>query len=406
MSKNNFVSSNIYDQTIVLLIVLQFFGTIGGALQPVRVFSLLLAPFMIHFFARNTSISKSYSNLEVFSIFWVLWGCISLIWVFDIWAGIKEISYLILYFLTVFVFIYLAINANKPQSSILKGWICLFLLTVPIALIELWYDVHLPMNIFDAEYVRLSDGQIVLRNVCSVTYGNLNAYNLILCYIAPFLFIGLFFKNRGGWNKVFLIILIVIISYFVLKNGSRGALLCLSLTFVVYIFFLDVKKLRRVLVVLGSVMVLALFIFPNILDFATLSFARLVEGGVKDEARSMNILGGLESFVDSGFWGIGAANLPAILFEKYQVLNVSPHNLFLEVLQYGLVIFLGFIYMIIKIFYIASKNPKKANRFLVYSALITFPISSVIDSSLLLSMPLWLFLCSLYIYANKEFNRE
>ena len=73
-----------------------------------------------------------------------------------------------------FVLVWLADRAHYPQKAVLNGWLLLFVLTIPVALYELWFDVHLPMAVQESDMMMNFGYEVLERRFASVTYGNLN----------------------------------------------------------------------------------------------------------------------------------------------------------------------------------------------------------------------------------------
>jgi O-antigen ligase len=89
----------------------------------------------------------------------------------------------------------------------------------------------------------------------------------------------------------------------------------------------------------------------------------------------------------------------------YHLKITAPHNLFLEIgVQFGLVIFLLFMGMLLRLFLKQSSNKNKSSKFIIISSLAMFPLTSIIDSGYILSIVIWLFLASLYVIADKQYN--
>ena len=134
----NIVSNNKYDYLIIFILLLQALGGIGAALQPIRVVIIFCIPFTFMFFLKHTIQRKYYFPQILFFSLWWLYAFITLLWSIDTTESVKNVIYLFINFNGFFVLIWLSSRANNPQNSIVKGWLGAFILTLPIALYELW----------------------------------------------------------------------------------------------------------------------------------------------------------------------------------------------------------------------------------------------------------------------------
>lgn len=395
--------SNFYDKLLIVFIALQIFGVIGDALQPIRVFVMVCIPFVFLFFTNNKEISGQYLYEQFLFIFWILYGLITLLWVIIPDESIKEILYLTLNFFAFFTIIYFANRALKPQESIIKGWLLLFILTLPIALYELWFDVHLPISVQDEGLLMQYGTDIFERRFASITYGNLNGYNTLLSFMMPFIF-GYLFKALTKLQTIFIWIFAFCLSYIIVMNGSRGAVLCLLVGFVVFAFFF--LKGRKSLLIITLIILVSLYLFIYYYnDLFAVILGRLEEQGFSDEGRTEILKNGWDAFINSAMFGIGAGNFMPTMDTIYHLDIIAPHNLFLEVgIQYGLVIFLLFVGMLFRLFLKQKANPNRSAKFIILSSLAMFPLSTIIDSGYILGISIWLFLASLYIIADKQYN--
>lgn len=397
------VESNRYDKLIILLISLQALGGLGGFFQPVRLVLLILIPFL--FISRNSNFKIYRYELVTFYI-WIVFGIISLTWVYFMGESIKEIVYLMIYFAGFFVIVYLSTNAKKPKESIIKGWIFLFILTIPVALLELFFDIHLP-SAYDQEAVIMNFQGIgeLDRHFASINYGNLNGYNVILIYALPFV-LSIQLSYLSKLRKTLGWIVFIILSSIIIMNGSRGAFICLLIVITVFILYY-IKNIKA-LISIGVMFSLPLFylLFTDNEIYKLIS-ARFTEQGLVDNTRLNLIQMGLKSLFDSNFIGIGVANFNPTMKYKYNQELTAPHNFFIEILaQYGVLIFILFIGLFIRIFKKNKKNNSKKNSFIVISSLCMYPISAIITSGYIQSAWTWLFIASLYIVADRQFEKS
>lgn len=399
--------SNVFDRLIVFYIILQIFGILGGALIPIRIFIIVCIPAMLAFILKNKSVAVKYKYEIITFFIWIIWGIISLLWVYDVYESLKEIIYLVVHFLGFFLLVFFANRAKSPKDAIVKGWTLLFIFTLPIALIEIFFDLHLPVA-YQTESFLMNYGNagVFVRKFASVTYGNLNSYNTILTYIIPFVLSGLIIRDNQSSRISTLLkwILFLSLCYVLIINSSRAALICLfTISFIFSTFYIkNVFSLIGISLLLISVI---LFISFSNNEFLDIVFMRFDTQGFEDEGRNNMLIYGLDELIKSKFIGVGASNFTPTIEHQYGFLDtVDPHNFFLEVLvQYGIVIFILFIGLFVRIFFKNRKNEVRKYKFIIISSLCIYPILTIIDSSYLYSMSTWLFIASLNVIADKKY---
>jgi teichuronic acid biosynthesis protein TuaE len=395
--------SNIYDKLLIGFIALQAFGQFGGVIQPIRVFVIICMPFVFVFFLRNKGITyKNRYELLLF-VFWTIYGTITLLWAIIPSESIKEILYLILNFFAFFTVVFFANKSLKPQESIMKGWLLLFLLTFPIAIYELMFDIHLPTATQDEGMIMNYANNIFERSFASVTYGNLNEYNLLLCYMFPFI-LGFLLMEGSKLKKLFIWVVVICLSYVIIMNGSRGAVLSSLIGLFVFMFYY-IKKNKSIWILIAAVFgVLFLAVIYSQEIFAVI-IGRFTEQGLSDDGRSEILTQGLLAFLGTGFFGLGAGNFIPTMVNIYHIELGAAHNLFLEIgAQYGLIILLLFMGMFFRLYKKQKINPNNSYKYIVIASLCMLPITSTIDSGYILGAWVWMFLGSLFIIADNQYN--
>ena len=392
-----------FDTLLVLFIAIQASGGLGNSLQPVRICIVLSLPFIISYFLHHkTNLNYYKYEIRTFTI-WMVYGIISLLWVIHPADSIKEIIYLFVNFSGFLLLLVFALRASNSQSAVVRGWILLFLLTVPIALYELWFDIHLPMSYLTEESTMNFGYTAVQRRFASVTFMNLNGYNTVLTYIIPFALSVLLCKQTKirtafSWG------IVLLLGYIILSNGSRAATICL-IVFLLFFLYYYIKNVKTFFLATLFVFVAVGIAFYYFSDGIRLILLRFNEQGLEDFGRSSILHYGWTEVVNSMFLGIGAGDLKATMETVYRLPISASHNFFVEVgVQYGILIFILFIGLFIRIFIKARKNPDRRNRFIVYSSLCLYPIISIINSGYILHSWTWLFIASLYVIADKRYN--
>lgn len=394
--------SNRFDNLLVLFISLQSLGIIGGALQPIRIFIFACIPSMITYFITHKTNLKHFRYELIFFIFWIFYALLSLGWAIIPQDSLKEVMYLIVNFIAIFVFYYLSLNANNPYNSIIKGWITLFLITLPVALYEIIYDVHLPISYQESESMMNFGFEAIIRNFASVTFGNLNGYNLMLTYTLPFV-TSLFFIKGNKISVILKFVIFLFLIYLVFSNSSRAAFMCLIISVLVLSFY--ILKNRKMIIVYSAFIVGAIVsILYFFADNLTVLFLRFGTQGLEDTGRSDLIKYGFDALLNSYFLGIGAGNFMPTMSQVYKLDLTASHNFLLEIIvPYGLMVFVFFLGWLIRIFKNQQTNPNKISKYIIICSLLCFPITSIINSGYILNVWVWMFLASLVVISDKYF---
>lgn len=397
-------SFNIYDKLIILFIVLLSLGGIGGALQPVRILVVCCMPFMYAYSIKHKGVLRRYCFEKFFFVFWWLWAVVSLLWARMPAESIKHVVYMAINFHAFFVLVWLANRANCPQKAVLNGWLLLFVLTIPVALYELWFDVHLPISVQESDLMMNFGYEVLERRFASVTYGNLNGYNTILCFLLPFVILNVLQPQTSKVNTFVAWILLLCLCYLVVSNSSRGAMFCLVIGLCLFgLYYL--KQGKGVLVLLLVAVVVAMYVDQHFDDLFGVILNRFEVQGLDDDGRAENIVYGWDAFLNSGMLGIGAGNYMPAMELDYGLEISAPHNLFLEIgVQYGLFIMVAFLGMLWRIWSKARVNQSKINRQFIVVALCVYPFSHIINSGYLLNVSMWLLLASMYVLADECYN--
>lgn len=405
MERKTYNNINKYDRYLIILISLQIFGNIGGAIQPVRLFMILFIPLTIYFIIKNKSISKLYIYEGFIFFIWTTLGLFSLIWVINFQEGLKEMLYLTLYFSSFFLIIYFSNKAYKPKESIIKGWCLLFLLTVPIALVEVLLNIHLPSTYHeDMMVINLGGGDFIQRRFASVTYGNLNGYNTILVYVMPFVLGNIVRNHTSSIKKLLAITIFLLLSFLIIVNSSRASIICLFIASIALLSY-SIKSPKVLITIIFPIIVSVVLLLHFNQDFLTPIRYRIQNTGFEDSARMNLIKLGFDALIESKLLGIGAGNFSPTMGIVYGQQLTSAHNFFLEVVvQYGLVIFVLFIGMFIRILMKNKNNIIRSFRLIILISLLTYPITSIINSGYILNASTWLFISSLYIIADRRYD--
>lgn len=289
------------------------------------------------------------------------------------------------------------------------GWLTLFLLSCPVALYELVFDWHFKSSQFDSELLlNLGDDIIYQKKFAALNFLNYNTYVTVLCFCSPFLFSFLLSvrkirKQIIGWVGLALLV------YILLMNASRGGLVCLSIYSVFFYFYYRHVKLKGRRLLVFSVLTglfIGLYYYSDVL-FEQIAYRFINKSGLFDDtSRSHLILVAMQLFVGSYGVGTGVGSLVASMGEVTDGIIIT-HNMFLEVLvQYGLVIFVIGCMFILKLYRNARVQPKQSiQKFILYSALSSFPFLFVINAGYLLMPSFWIYMsCLAYVSQYRTYN--
>ena len=395
----------IYDLILFGLIALLIFGSIGNGAQPVRLFILALSPFMVLDVLRRPHQSLHYYRYECFFLlFWFLWSLSFFYKAVDEIESAKHVIYLLIHSLGFLEVLWAANKAVNPQHAIKYGWLALIALSIPIAIYEFLTDFHLSMSFQETGTTMYVHGIHIERPFASVTFGNLNSYNTVLCWALPSLFMCNLYP-KGKFDKAIGFTLIAFITLIIIANASRGAILCLMLMLGTYVYaYYKMGRNRTLLIIILVLSIGALFYYLG--ELFILILERFDDQGMSDDGRSENLIKGFQAFIDSYGLGIGIGNYGPIMGDIYRVQFAAPHNVFLEILVcFGLIVFVGFIAMCIRIVRRCLKIGTAFNRNMLLFCSVAFVLAGIIDSNYWMKATTWMFFVSAYIYLDPRYNR-
>lgn len=394
---------NLYDFTLVLIVALLVVGDLGGALQPVRLISLLLFPLVLKsVFKINLIVSR----LALFFLFWFGYIFISLIWTSNFFEGVKEVFYYFTHFILFMLIQVFSKRAYNPLKSIIYGWLLFFMLSTPIALYELFTDWHFPSSQFSSNYIQnLGDGLVYQKKFSAINFLNYNTYVTILCFSTPFIFAYLLIVNRVklqivGWLNILFLL------YILLMNASRGGIICFFLYLILFVFFYKHVRFRakNVILFILSVILLGVFIFYSSLLFEQIQARFVARTSIFEDSSRWNLIhSAMKLFL--GTWGIGTGVGSIETSMRYVSSGVvAPHNLFFEILvQYGLLIFVGFLMFIFGLFKCVYRYPYRTiSKFIIYGSVLSLPFVFVINAGYLLMPSFWVYISSLLLFSYKN----
>lgn len=393
---------NVYDTLIFLLLLLMAAGGLGRGLQPARVLAICAFPIAIFAAFKSIKDLRDYAYEGLFLLVWIGWTVLSLRVARDLTESLKQCVYLVVHITFFFEIILFASRAKRPVESILAGWIGMIMLTIPVAMFEFVTDIHLPISVQESGEVMNFGYTQMERRFASVTFGNLNAYNQVICFCLPFVLYAVLYA-REQWKRLLSLAIWGILAYIILRNASRGAMLCLLASGMLFAYYYLRSGRHRILMLVaaGVAALVGIFVLASQFEFLA---ERLTAQGGHDSGRLENIVVGLQALGDSYLFGIGVGNYPIVMGKEYGIAIPAPHNLLLEVaVNYGVIIFAGFLLLFVHAFHIARRGGRDTMRYFML-LIICLGTSFFIDSGHLAKVPTWAFMASLFVGCNAMFN--
>ena len=398
--------SYFYDLVLFGLIASLIFGLIGNGAQPVRLLIIALSPLMLTDAFMRPHQSIYYYRYECFFLlFWWLWAVSFFYKAVDEAESLKHVVYLLVHTLGFLEILWAANRAPHPQQAIKYGWLVFILLSIPVALYEFLTDFHLPISYQDTGSTLYMNGIHVSRPFASVTFGNLNSYNTMLCWGLPSLFMCNLYP-RNSLEKMVGFVLMLMVTLIIVANASRGAILCMMLMMGTYGYAYYRMGRNRILLITILILVLGAFVY-YLGEMFLLILERFSDQGMEDTGRLDNIVQGLKATLDSYGLGIGIGNYEPIMNDIYRVDPPAPHNLFLEVLVlFGVPIALGFVGLFLHVGCICLRRGTPFNRNMLLFSVAALLFAGIIDSNYIMKATTWMFIATLYVYVDSRYNQE
>lgn len=400
------INNNKYDIIIIIIIGLASLGIVGGGIrEPLRMIAVLSFPFVLNFFLKTKNIAKAIIYCFLFFSMWWCFSLVSLLWTSDFSQGTSDFIAYNIFFLLFWLIVISSLNAKDPLNALIKGWSLFFLLTIPVAIWEILFDLHLPMSKFDENSISI-DGVSFERHFASVTFFNQNTYTLVLIYAFPFILARLL-QCKKILLHLFQWLLVACFFYIIIINSSRAGLLCTIISFIIFLRYYGKSnfKYKKFTLFCFFIFIVTVLVYysKEILLQISLRFAATGGEIFNDSTRTFIIYNCFKLIFDTPLWlGSGVGSMIASL-STIDRLVPYPHNLFLEIwIQNGWVVLLFFILMLMKFFLSIFKMSSSIARFIMISTLITFPVSSVLNSTYLNWTFFWIWFASIFILATDK----
>lgn len=386
---------NKFDYLVIVVITTIAFGLF---LQPIKIIGLVSIPYVLCYSKKEYY--KGFNQIKLFLMLFIIFNIISFLWSHDISLWKKDIVNVISLSFDFLLLVILSAKGKNPARAICYGWLFLIICTLPLAFWELSTGLHFTSQYETDLYIR--GGVLLRQKFAAATLGNYNNYTTLLCVSLPFI-ASLIFGELKILTRLIILSIVISVSVVVILNSSRGGVVSLILEFTVFVCFYwkTYRKSIASILILVAVFLLALYYWENVIfQFEQRMIAK--EKLFSDQYRSSLLLYGIMIFLDNP-WGIGVGNI-AYQYSKYPTHGLFiPHNLFMEFLLYGGIVFFSFfLYWLIKLYLGGIKNPIKWIRFLFYASGASLIPISVINSGYFLIPHIWLMFASLYIISNTK----
>lgn len=396
------ISYNKYDLMVMILIICQINGLYFGILNPISFFVLLFFPNLLKNLQGDTI--RLVKPFRYFFAFWMLYNLCSLLWVPLFW---RSLYYCLLFLIDFILFLEIIVfskRASIPHDSIATGWILAFLMTSFVAIWELQTGNHLSIA---KEHLSRENTMIdnAIGNYTSVTFYNINTYAIYILEVIPFVFYTIVSKT-SLIKKILAYYCGLMAIIFIFIDGSRGASLSLLLMFLVFLYLMwkvNKKNVVWIILTLGIIIYLLYAYIEIILAIVTY---RMETVGFEDDSRQVLYEKSLELIFNSGGIGTGVGSMvPAMEAQGNYYDMYYSHNLFLEFLmQFGLLLFVGFLYYLFKLYTMARRR-ELTRKVVLYSALFGLPFYSIINSEYTYHHFVWCYFAVLFVYASPKYEK-
>lgn len=383
---------NKYDRLLIFIVSLLSFGWIGGAFQIIRLFSIVLIPFVMwdYFHNKNSTIRHIYQ----IGIFFLIYAAI-LTLIYNVGGkSYIEFTFLFINCNLVLALLLSAQKAIQPKKSLALGWLLFVAITGLIGIKELITGVHLPTNEGQIEMLDLGLGINGIKDkvYAAATFGNYNEYVTALCSALPFMFYKLLCVS--SWKKIIIPLSMIVLSgIIIVVNASRGGILCFIICVLVFALYYRRSAFKHKLL---FVIIMAIGVPILYFKWGGLLFSQLIErmgtSNFGESGRNLLWIMGWKSFLNSYGMGLGPGAFSSEM-------ALVPHSVILEFLVlYGCV---GLLCLLVVLLLILRKSKyiHGMPKMVIVSFFLMFFPYSIINSNYLQYSFFWVFLSSVMIFA-------
>lgn len=356
-----------------------------AGLSLAEIFSLLLLLYCLFeiIVDRKLVISKNNSiNVLIgFFLFWLIYGLL----LFG-FKGINENGEQSLFILINNIFVAIMMLYSIRNINDVKVINRAFLVSIVINLgIALW-EINPGQHIGEINSIMNNE------YVFGVFY-NQNDFATFLFYGLVSIIINFELSHKKKMDVFINVFLLLTTGYILIKTGSRGGLLGMTLLFTLIPIFIIVNKIKKETRLYGKSIDFLLILFSLATSFIISKILDLSFAGI-DSYRAYLADKGFDYFLNSGLLGVGPG-------QTNYLVGGWVHNLFLEILyDYGLFIWLGFIFMLWKLF---SNYKTKLSNLLasaISSFIVVLPFVGISSSSANKLRSTWIILIILFLLVN------
>jgi O-antigen ligase len=402
-----------YDwNSVIIWLILAFLaaGSAVGNMQPSRLLAIAAFAYLLVQGKLIEPMSMPSKILIFTMFFWITWGIISLSWTSDLVNGINELIIIAIGFIIILTLLNLANNTSNILLTIRSGWISAFIITLPLALWELFTFQHIPdaggLLPGKTDLVETGGPASTIMMYAGATFGNRNNYCAFIVLCFPLL-LWAFEQAKKKSMKIKYVILMVLGVFIVVVDGSRLGMFCLVLELLFWLFLqrrgssLSFKK--------WSIVLLIALIFYLAFEFQEHTLSRLEDlqeglSGSSQVGRTNLYINGLRLIKSTAGLGVGAGGFMNSVRIGSNMRTTdriyASHNLWIEILaDYGIIVWSLFIFWLIATFcYIVKVRniAKKIGHDGMESALrytiilmVSFPFCFLMNSSIFRWTILW-----------------
>ena len=411
-----------------LLYLVIITGFLGSWLFPIKIanfnlflFRLLIIGSWVFFFLYvfledNGNIIISHIKVRkslLFLLIWFIYALLSILWAIDKSLAIRDLTFLFIALSVIFLSVFF-IKTDKDLIRLYGAWLFALFILIGVGYWEFFSGNHLPTSrYFHAVHMR----KVFIP---TGTFYNPNDYATFLSISFPLLMVQLSFHKKT-FLRVLIFFVLVLIAFLVFRTDSRANILALVFETAMF-FIIGIKWNNKLIVIFGLIAALLLtnFISATFVE----GLFHEVQGTITSIIRQyQNRTGSLAirmNLFANGFWflyqtygfGVGSGNAEYWMATdpKYNTQGfLNLHNWWIEILtNYGLLIFIGYIFLLIIITTNLVRNLKYQDRkkivtYFPMAFLISwggFLFASLSSSSLMSQKHHWFLLAISLTYIN------
>jgi hypothetical protein len=315
---------------------------VGASFQPTRVFTILALAAIVWGMVPLKRLAVPSRLFLLVGSFWLAWGYASLAWAPDVQRGLRELTAIAFGCVTVLVVTTLTRPSISAFDAIRRGWVAAYAMTLPIAVVEIVLDWHMPQS-----YGSLAVGGRYVGNIvyAATTFSNRNTYVcfILLCY--PFILWSILVSKTRLGRIIYIALAFTAFGLVVVSTSRLGVVSFVLETVVWAIRVMNVRKVRRGLVVAVIITLFsygAWWIWSNTGPQLQSRYESAVSGS--DESigfRWALVEAGIGFLVDTNGVGVGAGGFQATIMRTVMlgVSLIDPHNLWVEIFaEYGVLV--------------------------------------------------------------------